>query len=103
MLRTKIYDFYYFTEPGAKTLKEKFLGFTRELEEVAKCQRSYSVPDARLREELRKELQQAIVPLYTNFHNKYRGISFSKNPAKYIKYTPEQISILIDTFFDTTA
>ncbi|XP_043511909.1 exocyst complex component 7 isoform X1 [Frieseomelitta varia] len=90
-------------EPGAKTLKEKFLGFTRELEEVAKCQRSYSVPDARLREELRKELQQAIVPLYTNFHNKYRGISFSKNPAKYIKYTPEQISILIDTFFDTTA
>ncbi|XP_076657326.1 exocyst complex component 7 [Halictus rubicundus] len=90
-------------EPGAKTLKEKFLGFTRELEEVAKCQRSYSVPDARLREELRKELQQAIVPLYTVFHNKYRGISFSKNPTKYIKYTPEQISAMIYTFFDTTA
>lgn len=90
-------------EPGAKILKEKFLGFTRELEEVAKCQRSYSVPDGRLREELRKELQQAIVPLYRKFYNKYRGISFSKNPAKYIKYTPEQISILIDTFFDTTA
>ncbi|XP_043263391.1 exocyst complex component 7 isoform X2 [Colletes gigas] len=89
--------------PGAKSLKEKFLGFTRELEDVAKCQRSYSVPDARLREELRSELQQAIVPLYTTFHNKYHGISFSKNPAKYIKYTPEQISALIDTFFDTTA
>ncbi|XP_076177246.1 exocyst complex component 7 isoform X2 [Ptiloglossa arizonensis] len=90
-------------DPGAKTLKEKFVGFTRELEDVAKCQRSYSVPDARLREELRNELQQAIVPLYTAFYNKYHGISFTKNPAKYIKYTPEQISALIDTFFDTTA
>lgn len=84
-------------------MKEKFLGFTRELEEVAKCQRSYSVPDGRLREELRKGLQHAIVPPYITFHNKYRGISFSKNPAKYIKYTPDQISAMIDTFFDTTA
>ncbi|KAM0725364.1 Exocyst complex component 7 [Formica fusca] len=88
---------------AAKTLKEKFLGFTRELEEVAKCQRSYSVPDRCLREELRKELQEAIVPLYTAFHNKYRGTSFSKNPAKYIKYTPDQISTLINTFFDSAA
>ncbi|KAL6426331.1 hypothetical protein ACFW04_009094 [Cataglyphis niger] len=88
---------------AAKTLKEKFLGFTRELEEVAKCQRSYSVPDRCLREELRKELQEAIVPLYTAFHNKYRGTSFSKNPAKYIKYTPDQISALINTFFDSAA
>ncbi|XP_011688419.1 PREDICTED: exocyst complex component 7 [Wasmannia auropunctata] len=88
---------------GAKTLKEKFLGFARELEEVAKCQRSYSVPDRRLREELRKELHEAIVPLYTSFHNKYRGTSFSKNPAKYIKYTPDQITALINTFYDTAA
>ncbi|XP_053981146.1 exocyst complex component 7 [Hylaeus anthracinus] len=89
--------------PVAKTLKERFLGFTKELEDVAKCQRSYSVPDARLREELRNELQQNIVPLYTTFHNKYHGISFSKNPTKYIKYTPKQVSALINTFFDTTA
>jgi exocyst complex protein 7 len=92
-----------FIDFAAKTLKEKFLGFTRELEEVAKCQRSYSVPDRRLREELRKELHEAIVPLYIMFHNKYRGVPFSKNPAKYIKYTPDQISVLINTFFDTAA
>ncbi|XP_032665755.1 exocyst complex component 7 [Odontomachus brunneus] len=91
------------TDLAAKTLKEKFLGFTRELEEVAKCQRSYSVPDRRLREELRKELHEAIVPLYTAFHNKYRSVSFSKNPSKYVKYTPDQISALINTFFDTAA
>lgn len=95
--------FSFASDLAAKTLKEKFLGFTRELEEVAKCQRSYSVPDRCLREELRKELQEAIVPLYTAFHNKYRGTSFSKNPAKYIKYTPDQISTLINTFFDSAA
>ncbi|KAI4485940.1 hypothetical protein M0804_006429 [Polistes exclamans] len=90
-------------EPGSKVLKEKFLGFTRELEELAKCQRSYSVPDGRLREEIRKELEQAIVPLYTTFYNKYRGVSFSKNPGKYIKHTPEQVKSVINTFFDTSA
>lgn len=91
------------TEPVPKVLKEKFLGFARECEEIAKLQRSYSVPDPRLREELRRELQRSIVPLYTSFYNKYRGTSFTKNPAKYIKYTPEQVSALIETFFDTTA
>ncbi|XP_026675245.1 exocyst complex component 7 [Ceratina calcarata] len=90
-------------DPVPKMLKEKFLGFTREFEEIAKWQRSYSVPDSRLREELRRELQRSIVPLYTSFYNKYRGTSFSKNPNKYIKYAPEQISALIETFFDTTA
>ncbi|XP_039306040.1 exocyst complex component 7 [Solenopsis invicta] len=88
---------------AAKTLKEKFLNFAREFEEVAKCQRSYSVPDRCLREELKKELHEALVPPYTVFHNKYRDTSFSKNPAKYIKYTPDQISALINMFFDTAA
>ncbi|KAG7199908.1 hypothetical protein KM043_014351 [Ampulex compressa] len=90
-------------EPSPKMLKEKFLGFARELEEVSKCHRSYSVPDSRLREELRKELRQAIAPLYTSFYEKYRAVSFSKNPGKYIKYTPNQVCALTDTFFDTAA
>lgn len=90
-------------EPGSKVLKERFLGFTRELEELAKSQRSYSVPDGRLREEIRKELQKAIIPLYIAFYNKYRGVSFSKNPAKYAKYTPDQVISIINTFFDASA
>ncbi|XP_012284308.1 exocyst complex component 7 [Orussus abietinus] len=90
-------------ELGSKVLKERFSGFTRELEETAKLQRSYSVPDARLRAELRSELQRAIIPPYSAFHDKYRGTAFSKNPAKYIKYTPDQVSSVIRTFFDTAA
>jgi exocyst complex protein 7 len=84
-------------------LKERFSGFTREFEETAKLQRSYAVPDARMREELRKELCQSLVPIYTTFYQKYRNTSFSKNPAKYIKYSPEQVVTTIDMFFDTAA
>ncbi|KAJ8681599.1 hypothetical protein QAD02_017391 [Eretmocerus hayati] len=90
-------------EPGSKVLKDRFSGFTREFEEAAKLQRNYTVPDGRLREELRKELRQSLVPLYTNFYHKYRHTSFTKNPSKYIKYSPEQIATTIDTFFDIAA
>ncbi|XP_011496854.1 PREDICTED: exocyst complex component 7 [Ceratosolen solmsi marchali] len=90
-------------EPGMKVLKERFSGFTREFDEAAKFHRSYAVPDARMREELRKELRQSIVPTYTTFYHKYKNTSFSKNPAKYVKYSPEQVSTAIDTFFDTAA
>ncbi|XP_033214373.1 exocyst complex component 7 isoform X3 [Belonocnema kinseyi] len=83
-----------------KVLKERFLAFTKEFDEVTKHQRTFSVPDARLREELRKELNQSLTPYYTSFYNKYRKASFSKNPGKYIKYTPEQVSSAIRTFFD---
>ncbi|XP_012259118.2 exocyst complex component 7 [Athalia rosae] len=90
-------------ELGSKVIKERFVGFTRELDEAAKSQRSYSVPDPRLREELRQALRHSLLPLYTVFHNKYRGTSFSKNPAKHAKYTPDQVSSLIGMFFDAAA
>ncbi|XP_014205358.1 exocyst complex component 7 [Copidosoma floridanum] len=90
-------------EPGSKVLKERFSGFTREFEEAAKFQRTYAVPDGQLREELRNELRQSLVPIYTTFYHKYRHTSFSKNPAKYIKFSPEQVATTIDTFFDTAA
>lgn len=88
---------------GAKALKDRFSGFSREFEEAAKSQRTYSVPDARMRNLLRKELCQSILSEYSSFYIKYRHTPFSKNPAKYIKFTPEQISQSIETFFDTAA
>ncbi|XP_046738577.1 exocyst complex component 7 isoform X2 [Diprion similis] len=88
---------------GSKVIKERFAGFTREFEETAKCQRLYSVPDARLRDELRHALRQSLLPLYSTFYAKYRSIPFSKNPAKHAKYSPEQVTSVIGTFFDTAA
>lgn len=91
------------TDLGPKIIKEKFTAFSKEFDEVAKHQRSFSVPDARLRSELRKELNSSLTSEYAEFYNKYRRTSFSKNPGKYIKYTPEQVSSTVKTFFDGTS
>lgn len=33
----------------------------------------------------------------------YAGLSFTKNPEKYIKHKPDEVSAIIDRFFDMTA
>jgi exocyst complex protein 7 len=37
------------------------------------------------------------------FQEKYEKINFTKNLDKYIKYTPQAVSAVIDKFFDTSA
>lgn len=37
------------------------------------------------------------------FFFRFSTVQFTKNPEKYIKYTPEQVSALIDRFFDVAA
>jgi len=34
---------------------------------------------------------------------RYCAVPFTKNPEKYIKYNPTQVSALIDRFFDVAA
>ena len=95
-----LFFYYLIADLGPKVLKERFSAFSKEFDEITKNHRTFSVPDAWLREELRKELYNSVIPTYTIFYNKYRKTSFTKNPAKYIKYTPEQVSSAIRTFFD---
>ncbi|KAH9633912.1 hypothetical protein HF086_009725 [Spodoptera exigua] len=73
-------------------LKDKFASFNREWEEVSRAQTGYSVPDAELREALKRDNKQAILPKYSAFYDAYAGLPFSKNPDKYVKYTPLQMA-----------
>ncbi|KAF9411517.1 hypothetical protein HW555_009709 [Spodoptera exigua] len=84
-------------------LKDKFASFNREWEEVSRAQTGYSVPDAELREALKRDNKQAILPKYSAFYDAYAGLPFSKNPDKYVKYTPLQISTQLDGYFDEAA
>ncbi len=86
-----------------RLIKEKFAGFNREIEEISATQRGYSVPDVELRESLKRDNKEYILPKYSGFYDKYSNVAFTKNPEKYIKYTPAQISALIDCFFDAAA
>ncbi|XP_049865243.1 exocyst complex component 7 isoform X2 [Pectinophora gossypiella] len=84
-------------------LKDKFASFNREWEECTRAQRSYSVPDLELREALKRDNKQTILPPYTAFYDSYASLPFSKNPDKYLKYTPVQISTQLDGYFDEAA
>jgi len=91
------------TDKHCRVIKEKFAGFNREMEDLALIQRAYSVPDAELRESLRRDNKEYILPKYAAFHDKYANVAFSRNPEKYVKYTPAMISSMIDCFFDAAA
>lgn len=84
-------------------LKDKFASFNREWEECSRSQRGYSVPDAELREALKRDNKQALLPPYTAFHDHYAPLPFSKNPDKYVKYSPLQIATQLDGYFDEAA
>ncbi|XP_026326465.1 exocyst complex component 7 [Hyposmocoma kahamanoa] len=84
-------------------IKDKFASFNREWEEITRAQRSYSVPDPELREALKRDNKQALLPPYTQFHDAYASLPFSKNPDKYVKYTPVQIATQLDGYFDEAA
>ncbi|KAK7601997.1 hypothetical protein V9T40_009438 [Parthenolecanium corni] len=85
------------------SLKEKFSGFNKEMEEISKVQRGYSVPDFELREGLKRDNKEYILPKYYLFYDRYASIPFAKNMEKYVKYTPEQVAAMMDRFFDIAA
>ncbi|GLV46766.1 Exocyst 70 [Carabus blaptoides fortunei] len=84
-------------------IKERFAGFNKEMEDIAKVQRSYSIPDVELRESLKRDNKEYILPKYNQFYETYANVNFTKNPEKYIKFSPEQVSAHIDRFFDVAA
>ncbi|XP_053599916.1 exocyst complex component 7 [Plodia interpunctella] len=86
-----------------QVLKDKFASFNREWEETARLQRGYSVPDPELKEALKRDNKQAILPPYTAFYEQYASLPFSKNPDKYVKYSPVQIATQLDGYFDEAA
>ncbi|KAJ8976621.1 hypothetical protein NQ317_017451 [Molorchus minor] len=50
-------------------LKEKFAGFNKEIEEISKVQRGYSIPDIELRESIKRDNKELIIPRYHAFYN----------------------------------
>ncbi|PIK33786.1 hypothetical protein BSL78_29403, partial [Apostichopus japonicus] len=84
-------------------IKEKFKGFNQDFEELYKTQKCYAIADRQLREFIRRDNKEFIIPQYTKFWNRYIQIDFSKNKDKYIKYLPSDIEKMMDKFFDVTA
>lgn len=46
-----------------------FQGFNKEIEEIARVQRGYSIPDVELRESIKRDNKELIIPKYHAFYN----------------------------------
>jgi len=55
-----------------------------------------------LRESLKRDNKELVLPKYNAFFDKYSALPFSKNQEKYVKYQPAQVSAIIDRLFDVS-
>lgn len=79
-------------------VKAKFQGFNSEIEEIFHTQKHYTIPDENLRETLKSETIDTIIPKYKTFLDRNKDIKF-KNEAKYIKYSPQTLEAMLNRLF----
>lgn len=80
-----------------------FQGFNKEMDEIFRLQKAFAIPDPELRQCLRDDNLNFILPFYSAFLKRYQSTSFTKNPDKYIKYKEADVRKFIVGFFDAAA
>uniref|UniRef100_A0A0C9S996 Exocyst subunit Exo70 family protein n=1 Tax=Wollemia nobilis TaxID=56998 RepID=A0A0C9S996_9CONI len=91
-----------FSSGVSKTaLKERFKSFNATFEEVHRCQATWIVPDAQLREELRISIEEKLLPAYRSFLGRFKNyLESERHSEMYIKYSPENLENAILDFFE---
>lgn len=79
------------TSKDRDVVKEKFRVFNAEFEALVERQKKFQVSDPVLRAKMSQEVKKLIAPLYMRFYQKHKDGDFTKNIAKYVKYTPAQL------------
>lgn len=80
-------------------IKQRFQVFNDEFTELYKTQIHYLIPDDELRNQIRRELVDLLLPRYQTFFNKYTNTDFA-NKEKYMHYTPLQVEQMLNCFFE---
>ncbi|XP_065866229.1 exocyst complex component EXO70H1 [Euphorbia lathyris] len=86
-------------------VSDRFKRFNSAFEEAYKKQRSWVVPDSKLRDEIKVSVAKKIVPAYREFYEKFRVVVRSEfgNNAKIVRFAPDDLgNYLSDLFFGTT-
>lgn len=87
-----------------QNIKDKFSGFNKkELKDILKIQKGYAIPDPELREQMKKDNKDFIIPAFRMFLDKFKRLNFTKNPEKYIKYSVQDVAEVVDKLFDMSA
>ena len=81
-------------------LKERFKSFNLAYEELYRTQTAWRVVDPQLREELKINISEKVLPAYRSFVGRFQGQLEGRNLAKYIKYNPEDVENQVSDFFE---
>lgn len=73
------------------------------MEDILKIQKGYAIPDQELREQMKKDNKDFIIPAFRMFLDKFKRLNFTKNPEKYIKYSVQDVAEVVDKLFDMSA
>ncbi|KAH7856343.1 hypothetical protein Vadar_000341 [Vaccinium darrowii] len=93
-----------FSGVSKSALRERFKSFNAMFEEVHKTQAMWLIPDAQLREELRIQISELLIPAYTSFLGRFRSyIESGRHPETFIKYSVEDLQAAILDFFEGTS
>lgn len=81
-------------------IKDKFCGFNEEVEQVFGTQSECSVLDVNLREALKRDNKEHVMPMYNTFYKTLSKLNWTKSRRKYMKYTPKELADMLDQFFN---
>ncbi|KAM7254623.1 hypothetical protein ACFE04_004003 [Oxalis oulophora] len=82
-------------------LRERFKSFNAMFEEVHRTQALWLIPDTQLREELRINISELLIPAYRSFLGRFRShIENGKHPENYIKHSAEDLESAVLDFFE---
>ncbi|KAL2643338.1 hypothetical protein R1flu_010925 [Riccia fluitans] len=82
-------------------LKDRFKQFNTIFEDLHIRQSQWTIPDPELREAVRLQVAEVLLPAYRHFLKRFSTVlENGKNPQKYIKYSPEDLERLLGEFFE---
>lgn len=77
-------------------IKELFKNFNESFEDALRNYEKYNISDPNLRNYLSNEIKKLILNAYFKLYDKYGTGEFTKNRAKYIKYTKQQFEQILN-------
>jgi len=83
-----------------RALKAKFTLFNTGMEALRAQQGEWRVSSTGLREHMSAQLQDTVLPVYTEFYNTYAAVKFSKKHMdRYLRFPPAEVEWNLKTFF----
>lgn len=82
------------------TIKEHFKRFNESFEESYRRQKTWVVPDGKLRDEIKTSIARKLVPVYRDFYDYYTVVlSAEKNLEVMVRFSPDNIGNCLSDLF----